>query len=61
MDDDCIEAPPANVSVQEKVFMTGVVKSEDMLFIVLDVNRLLASDEEMMQEVDASRQPAHSA
>jgi len=61
MDDDCMEPPPANVSVQEKVFMSGVVKNDDLLFIVLNVNRLLSTDEEMIQEVMASRQPAHSA
>lgn len=47
VEDDCIEPPPANISDQESTFIMSVVKSDDLLFSVLDVSKLLSNDEEL--------------
>lgn len=47
VEDDRVEAPPANIADRESIFIAGVVKSEDMLFSVLDIGKLLSSEEEL--------------
>lgn len=50
VEDDCVESAPANIMDQESMFIANVVKIEDMLFSVLDVSKLLLSDEELGME-----------
>ena len=42
---DVIEAPPDLVSAQKSEFITGVGKLEDRLLILLDLDKIISSEE----------------